>query len=342
MTQAATDPFLRPPTEPQLAPVPVWRRRFFWLILRPEAVTVVLLLIAILVSTRLSSAFSFSYLLDSTSLLAEVGIIGLAMTLVIISGNIDLSVASGLALIAVVGAVLHTQYHWHMGAVIPFSLVLGLALGLLNGLLVTKVGLPSLTATLGTFALYRGLAQILLADQSISKFPNWYKGIDHVWIAGAIPLPLIILLLLAVAFALLLHKTVFGRCVYAIGTNEPAALFAGVRVNRIKLAVFALSGLMMGLGAVMEVSREGASYNLAKGGELLVITAVVLGGTSIFGGSGSIFGTVAALLLLCVLKTGMDLAVIGAEKQLAVTGSLLIVSVLLTNLTAGVTRSLRK
>jgi rhamnose transport system permease protein len=319
-----------------------WTRTALGLVLRPEAVTVVLLLIALCVAPLLSSAFSISYLLDSTSLLAEIGILALAMTLVIISGNIDLSVASGLALIAVVAAVLHDQYNWPMGVIIPFSLLLGVMLGLINGLLVTWIGLPSLTATLGTFALYRGVGQILMGDHSMSRFPEWFKGIDQLWIAGTIPLPLTILLGLAVVFALLLHKTVFGRCIYAIGTNEAAALFSGVRVKRVKLSVFAISGLMMGVAAMMEMSREGAQYNLAKGGELLVITAAVLGGTSIFGGSGSIFGTVAALLLLCVLRTGMDLAVIGAEKQLTVTGTLLIVSVILTNLTAGVTPSLRK
>src|SRR3954465_1696667 len=119
-----------------------WKRTTLAIVLRPEAVTVLLLLIALIVAPLLSSAFSISYLLDSTSLLAEIGILALAMTLVIISGNIDLSVASGLALIAVVSAMLHTQYHWPMELVIPFSLVLGVVLGLINGLLVTWIGLP--------------------------------------------------------------------------------------------------------------------------------------------------------------------------------------------------------
>jgi len=218
---------------------------------------------------------------------------------------------------------------------IPFSLLLGLILGLFNGLLVTLVGLPSLTATLGTFALYRGLAQILMGDASISHFPGWFKNIDSVWLLGhTIPLPLTILLAAACVFAVLLHKTTFGRSVYAIGTNQAASHFSGIPVNRVKLLVFTLSGLMMGIGALMMISRLGAAqYDLSKGDELLVITAVVLGGTSISGGSGSIVGTLFALLLLCVLRSGMELAEITAEKQLTITGSLLILSVILTNLT---------
>jgi rhamnose transport system permease protein len=322
------------PVQPLTESRPSWSHALLGLILRPESVTFLILLIALFISTRLSGHFDLPYLLDSTSQFSEIGVMALAMTFVIISGNIDLSVASGLALIAVIAAHVHVQHHWPMSLVIPFALALGLILGLFNGLLVTLIGLPSLTATLGTFALYRGFAQILAGDQSISGFPTWFKNIDQVMLFHIIPLPLMILLALACVFAILLHKTVFGRCVYAIGTNEAASHFSGIRVKTTKLTVFAISGLCMAIGALMMLSRlGGAQYDLSKGDELLVITAVVLGGTSIFGGTGSIAGSVIALFLLCVLRSGMELAEITAEKQLAITGALLIAAVILTNLT---------
>lgn len=329
-----TDPFLK--TEGQSLQIarPSWRDGLTGILVRPEAVTVLIFLLAFAVSTQLSRYFlDATFLLDQTSLYVEIGVMALAMTFVIISGNIDLSVASGLALVGVVGAVLHQRFGMAMELVIPLQLLLGTLLGLVNGLLVTWVGLPSLTATLGTFALYRGLAQILLGDRSVTRFPDWYLGVDFRSVAG-LPLPLTLFLILAVIAGLLLHKTVFGRCVQAIGTNEPAARFSGVNVKRVKLGVFCLSGLMMGLGATLMVSRLGAArYDLALGNELTVITAVVLGGTSIFGGRGSIFGTVVALMVLAVLSTGMNVRNITADKQLVVTGTLLVISVLLTNLT---------
>jgi rhamnose transport system permease protein len=190
-----------------------------------------------------------------------------------------------------------------------------------------------LIVTLGTLALYRGIAQVIAGDHSIDGFPDWFNGIDDRKIGGLVPMPLVIFLVLAAVFAVLLHKTVFGRCVYAIGTNEPAARFSGLRVDRVKIAIFALSGLTMGIGAMMTLSRlYVARYNLAEGDELTVITAVVLGGTDIFGGRGSILGTVIALFLLGILKRGMGVADIISEKQQAVTGTVLVVAVILANL----------
>jgi rhamnose transport system permease protein len=172
----------------------------------------------------------------------------------------------------------------------------------------------------------------MLGDHSVGGFPEWFVAVDRRMI-GLVPMPLIVFLVLAVATAFLLHKTTFGRVVYAIGTNEQAARFSGLRVDRVKLMVFGLSGLMSGLGAVMMLSRlESARYDFANGAELTVITAVVVGGADIFGGRGTIFGTVAALFLLGILGTGMDLKLVAPEKQMAVVGSLLILAVVLANL----------
>lgn len=301
----------------------------------PEAITLLLLVIAFIVSAMLSEYFlDASYLFDSTSQYMEIGLMALAMTLVIISGNIDLSVASALALVGVVVGRLHSEAHWPMPLLLVVGPLLGMLLGCFNGLLITRLGLPSLTVTLGTLALYRGIAQVLLGDRSVGGFPEWFVGIDYRKIGDLVPMPLVMFLVLAVVFAIVLHKTVFGRYVYAIGTNEQAARFAGINVGRVKMGVFALSGLMSGLGAVMMLSRLSvARYDLSRGDELAVITAVALGGTDIFGGRGTIFGTVAALLLLGILRTGMGVRNISAESQLAATGTLLIVAVVLANVT---------
>ena len=301
---------------------------------RPEAITLLLLIVAFIVGPILSPYFlDGQYLLDSTSLYMEVGIMALAMTFVIISGNIDLSVASNLALTAVICGRL---YNGGAGLSMPIVLVcyplLGTILGAFNGLLVAWLKLPSLTVTLGTLALYRGLAQVLAGDASYGGFPDWFVGLDYRYV-GPLPLPLIIFLALAIVAAIVLHKTVLGRITYTIGLNEAAARYAGLRVDWTKLLLFALSGLTAGVGALMMTSRQYvADYKLGTGdsSELAVITAVVLGGTDIFGGRGSIVGTVLAVFLLGLLRTGMALANVTSDTQLIVTGSLLVVAVLLT------------
>ena len=301
---------------------------------RPEAITLALLGVAFVVGTLLSPFFlDGRYLLDSTSLYMEVGIMALAMTFVIISGQIDLSVASNLALTAVLCGKLHDAGDGlPMPVVLALYPLIGALLGLFNGAMVVGLKLPSLTVTLGTLALYRGLAQVLAGDFSIGGFPEWFVGVDTRY-AGPIPLPLIVFAALAIAFGLALHKTTFGRAVYVIGLNEPAARFSGLRVDRAKLAIFGISGLMAGVGAMLMSSRlYAARYDTAYGDELAVITVVVLGGTDIFGGRGSIAGTVLALFLLGVIRTGMQLRDVPPDTQLVVVGTLLVAAVLLARL----------
>ncbi len=311
-----------------------WRTLLRWTARRPESITVLLLVAAFAVSCLLSPYFlDLFFIFDSTSLYIEIGILALAMTFVVISGNIDLSVASGLALVAVVTAILHVQLGLPMELVVVLALLFGTLLGLFNGLLVAKLGLPSLAVTLGTLALYRGVAQILLGDHSLSGFPDWFVGADFVKAGGLIPLPLIVFIALAVLLGLVLHKTVFGRYVYAVGANEAAARYAGIPVDRVKIAVFALSGLMMGVGALLMVSRLGvARYDLAIGHELAVVTTVVLGGVHIYGGRGALVGVALALFIIGFLRTGMGVANIRSESQLVVVGILLLVAVALGNL----------
>lgn len=303
----------------------------------PESITLAILVLAFAVSAWLSPYFlDAGYLLESTTLYMEIGLLALAMTLVIVSGNIDLSVASGLALTAVVAAALHTRLGAPMLAVIPMALIFGCLLGLFNGLLIVKLRLPSLAVTLGTLAFFRGLAQIIAGDHSIGGLPGWFVGVDYIRIGGWVPLPLAIFAALSVVFGLLLQKTVFGRCIYAIGANETAARYSGMPVDRVKLLVFVLSGLMMGIGGLMMLSRlTVARHDLSIGGELAVITAVVLGGVHISGGSGRIPGVVFALFTIGFLNAGMGVAEIASETQLVIIGSLLLVAVLLGNIVRG-------
>jgi rhamnose transport system permease protein len=210
--------------------------------------------------------------------------------------------------------------------------MLGLLLGLFNGLVIVKLRLPPLTVTLGTFALYRGLAQALLKDQSIFRFPEWFGGIDTVRVAGLVPAPLLSVLALAAAHAFALHKTSFGRWTYSIGASQAASRLSGVPVGRAVILLFGWTGLMAALAGQMMTSRLGvARFDMGLGLELDAITAVVLGGTDIFGGRGRIAGTVLAVLLVGVLRTGMGLANWKAEEQLVVIGSLLVLSVALPN-----------
>lgn len=310
----------------------------------PEFITVVLLVLAFVGGTILSPYFlDVPFLFNYTSLFIEVGLMALGMTFIIVSGNIDLSVASALALVSCVAGVLYFDLGVPMGWTVVLALLTGAGLGLLNGVLVAYMKLPALAVTLGTWALYRGVANILVGDDSRPKlawsrdvvFPEWFLGVNRIYIPGTpIPLPFVIFLVLAVGLGLVLHKTVFGRWVYALGTNEEAAWYSGVPTKLVKAGIFALTGLLSGLSGLMMVSRLSvARYDHARGWELDVITAVVLGGTDIFGGRGTMFGTVIAFLLLVFLRTGMGVANIKAENQLAVVGTLLVVAILTSNLT---------
>lgn len=315
----------------------------------PEVVTVALIVLAFITGSLLSPYFlDAAFLFNYTSLYIEVGIMAIGMTFVIISGNIDLSVAATLALVASLAGVFYFDLSIPMVLTIALCLLIGALLGAFNGVLVTRMKLPSLAVTLATLALFRGAAQVIMGDDSRPRlawsrdviFPDWFTGINRWYIPGTpIPVPLVIFLVLAIVLGIVLHRTTFGRRVYATGTNEVATRYSGVSTERLKIAIFALSGLLSGVAGLIMVSRlSTARYDHARGWELDVITAVVLGGTDIFGGRGSMFGTVAAYFLIIILRTGMGVANVKAESQLAVIGSLLIVAILVSNLTGRLRR----
>jgi rhamnose transport system permease protein len=300
----------------------------------PEVVATLLLMLAFGLSAMFSPFFLDSeFLMKETLLYLEMGILALALTPVIISGNIDLSVASNMVMVSGITAYAHAKLGMPMLLCLVFGLVLGAGAGALNGALIAYIGLPWITVTLGTMVLYRGIAQILLGVHSIQQFPAWFIGIDKTTIPGTpVPLPFAVFFGLALIFGLVLHKTVLGRWFYAIGINEQAAYFAGIPVRRVKLLIFIFSGVMSAIAGLMMISRLAvARYDLAQGFELHAITAVVLGGTSIYGGRGTIYGTVIAIFLFGILRTGMGVANVTGETQLTLLGTLLVAAVLASN-----------
>jgi rhamnose transport system permease protein len=301
------------------------------LLARWETLLVIALAGLIALGTSLSPFFltagNFSNLIAA---LMEVAIMALPMTLIIVAGEIDLSVESmaGLAS-AILG------YLWAAGVPlwigIPVVLVVGGLGGLVNGLLVARGGLPSLVVTLGTLALFRGLALIVLGPRGVSDFPPAFTELGFGHVPGTlVPWPFVIFLGLALVLAVVLHRTWVGRQIYAIGKNTGAARFSGVRVTRIRVGLFVLSGFIAALAGIILTSRlSSARADAGSGMTLTVVTVVLLGGVNIFGGSGTIPGVVLAVLAVAVMQNALRLASVTVEVQSIALGSLLIVSVVI-------------
>ena len=296
------------------------------------------LLLALLVVVVVWNATSVSGYLDPRNqinlltLSQEKAILVLAMAFVIIGGEIDLSVASVMALSAVMVAWLFEQGTPFEIAVV-LALVAGLLAGLNNAFWVAVVGLPSLAVTLAGLIGYRGLARLFIEDRSIGGFPAWFKSLTADPVLGPLSLSLLLFAALAVSALVLLHLTGFGRYVYVVGNSREAARFSGVRVNRVKFALFLMSSLVAALGGVLIASRLGAVRgSTAEGFELDIITIVLFGGVSIFGGRGSMVGVILSLFVILNLRNGLALANMTGNTQLGVIGLLLILSVLVPNL----------
>lgn len=305
---------------------------FTRLLLRNESLTILLTLVVIIGASILSPRFADpGFLLLSATFFAEYGLVALVMTMLIISGEIDLSVASQLALTACVFSVLQ-ESGMAVALAIPLTLLLGLALGAFNALVIVRFGLPALIATIGTLTLFRGLAQVLLADRSVTKFPGWWYGVDYMTFLG-LPVSIVILLVGTVIAAIVLHFTVIGRAIYQIGVNASAARRVGIPTDRIRFGLYMATGFVCALAGLMMSSRLGAvRYDLASGGELQIVVIAVLGGAAITGGAGSILGAFSAFWLLVLIQTAMMLENVGAEIQLAVVGLLLILALAIPHL----------
>ena len=305
-------------------------RRIADMLLRWETILVMLLAAVIIFNTSISPYFLDLYnLADATYNFSEKAIIALPMALLILVREIDLSVAAIVALAALgVGSAAAAGYD--PPVLILIGLAIGLACGMVNGALVTLTGVPSIVITIGTMSLFRGIAQVSLGDQALTKYPQGFLDLGQSYIIDMPPTPLsfLIFLVLAACFAIFLHGTATGRKLFAIGSNPVAARFSGIRVDRLRFALFTLSGLLAGLGAVLLTARIGVMRpNIGLGWELDVITMVILGGVSIAGGVGSILGVVLSVFVLGLATFGLALMNVPGIVINVLIGFLLIITI---------------
>ena len=288
------------------------------------------LLFLVAVAIFILNCFATPYFLspwslsDATFNFTEKALIALAMALVIISGEIDLSVA---AIIAFSSTMMGLALQFGVGTpgVVAVGVLTGLICGAFNGVLVTGLGLPSIVVTIGTMSFFRGLSFIVLGDQAYKGYPSSFAFFGQGYVWWVISFEFVLFLIMAVLFYILLHRTNFGRWVFVIGNNPVAAEFSGVRVRRIKLILFCLTGIMSGIAAVLLTSRLGSTRpSIAQGWELEVITMVVLGGVSILGGAGSIIGVVLAAFIMGLVTFGLGLLNVPGIVMSIVIGGLLI------------------
>jgi len=316
------------------------RRSFLSNFLRWEWMLVGLLILDVLINTRISPFFLDARNLSRTSSdFMEIGLMMLPMVFIIITGNIDLSVASNMGMSASFMGLLH-----NMGVNIWVAAMAGLLLGTLggslNGYLVARVKLPSLVVTLGTYAFYRGIAYGFLGDQAARGYPEAFTYLGQGKVFGAlIPFSAALFIVMAVIFGLVLHRTTFGRYLYSIGNNENATSYSGVPVEKIKFIIYTLSGFMAALAGLILAARFGSTRpDIGTGLELAVITAVVLGGVDINGGKGTMVGAILSLLLIGLMRFGMGLLNIQGQVQGIVIGLLLIMSILLPSVIRNLSR----
>jgi rhamnose transport system permease protein len=292
--------------------------------------TIAVLVIASLTVDNFGTSRNFTFMVLD---LMPIILVALPMTFIIITGEIDLSVASILGLTSSL-----MGWFWNhdmsIQTIIPLCVLIGAVAGVLNGFLITGLGLPSLAVTIGTLALYRGLALVVLGDSAVADFPFNFTG----WVTGtlgggSIPNVLIPIIAMAVVFGVILHATPVGRSLYAIGANAQAAHFSGIRVARTKFWLYVVSGAVSGLVGVLWTLRySSARADNGAGLELAVVAAVLLGGVSIFGGKGSLPGVLAGVVLLTALQNALRLEDVSGQALNIVTGVLLVLSVLLPNI----------
>ena len=288
------------------------------------------LLLAVAIGIFVANSIASPYFLnawnlsDATFNFTEKAMIAFAMALLIIAGEIDLSVASIIALASTaMGAAAQ------IGAETPILVLVGLGTGLIcgafNGLLVTRLGLPSIVVTIGTMSLFRGISYIVLGDQAYRTYPSDFAFFGQGYVWWVISFEFVMFAVIGLIYGLVLHKTNFGRAIFAIGNNPTSALFSGIRVQKVKLILFLLTGLMSGVAAICLTSRLGSTRpSIAFGWELEVVTMVVLGGVNILGGSGSIPGVVIAAFVMGLVTFGLGLLNVPGIVMSIVIGALLI------------------
>lgn len=254
----------------------------------------------------------------------EIGLMALPLTLIVITGGIDLSIGSTLVLSSMVGGLAAANSGSSILGLVT-TLAIGLGCGLFNGLLITRFRISPLIATLATMYLFMGIARGLSHGDSVYSFASsTFLGNTQI---GPIPLQIFIYIFMAAAFHLIQAKTVLGRSLYGIGLNENATKYSGINTTRIKFIIYGMSGLMSALAGLIWLGRfTSIKYDAGTSLGMKVVTIVVLGGTSILGGSGLIRSTVIASLIIAVLNSGLTVLNIPIDTQIIVQGGVLIIS----------------
>ena len=308
---------------------------------RWELFLVVVLIAVFFVNISLSEFYlSERNFVNMFQLSIEKLIVVVIMTFVIVNGEIDLSVASLMAFSACVLAALHEAGSVPFALAVVIALAAATAAGAIQGWFVAYMGLPSLVVTLAGLIGWRGAGRILVEDRSIGDFPEWFENLGQEALIGRFTFALIFFAVLIVVAGIVLHRTAFGRAVFVIGNNANVARYSGLNVARDKLAIMTTSGFFAGLAGVLFAARLGSIRgDLATGFELDIITIVLLGGVSIFGGSGTMVGVALAILVVLNLRNGLGLGNIDQNTQTGVIGVLLILAVLVPNLFARIARS---
>src|SRR5438067_10616936 len=320
---------------------PPWRERFFpnneWVLL--FVIVIECAIFSVTGNNFLSAANAF----EITRLSVEVGLLALVLTPIIITGGIDLSVGSMIGLSAVVLGGLWRDAHLPIAIAALATLMVGVLGGALNAFMISRLNFPPLIVTLGTFSLFRGIAEGLTRGiENYSGFSPRFLFLGQGYLGGIVPTQLLVLIVAIVAFGWWLHRTIYGRSLYAIGYSAEGARYAGIHVGRRLAFVFVLSGLVSSIAAIIYVTHLGhAKSDAGTGYELMAITAVVLGGTSIFGGRGTVLGTALGLFAIVILQNGLRLSAQPAELAGILTGALLVGTILIDRLSARV-RSARQ
>lgn len=301
-----------------------------------EGFLLLVLVVIIVVSATTSPRFlTVSNQINLFQLSIEKIIVALMMTFIIINAEIDLSVGSMMGLSACAFGWM-VQQGVDAGLAIAICLAIGIIGGAINGWFITALGLPSLVVTLGTLIAFRGLARVLVEDRGINEFPAWFDALGQQGLIGPIPFALIAFALLFIFLYVVLERSGFGRKTYVIGSNRDVAEFAGIDTARHKMILFIGSGLISAFAGLLYAARVGAIRgDVGSGFELDIITIVLLGGVSIFGGSGTLIGTGLAILIVLNLRNGMALANITGHIQTGVIGLLLIASVIVPRIRIG-------
>ncbi|MBN8954844.1 MULTISPECIES: ABC transporter permease [unclassified Rhizobium] len=287
--------------------------------------------VAIFIFNSLASPYFLDpyNLSDATFNFTEKAMIAFAMALLVISGEIDLSVAAIIALASTaMGAA--AQVGVDTPGLVAIGIGVGLVCGIFNGFLVSVMKLPSIVVTIGTMSLFRGISYIVLGDQAYGNYPDSFAYFGQGYVVWVFSFEFVLFIVLAIAFAILLHATNFGRQIYTIGNNDFAARFSGIPVERVKFILFLLTGIMSGIAAVCLTSRLGSTRpSIALGWELEVVTMVVLGGVSILGGSGTIGGVVLAAFVMGLVTFGLGLLNVPGIVMSIFIGLLLIITIAL-------------